>query len=113
MQVLLLTRTCNRYLIDNVVPKPPSEAASSPEGLDGRKDHDMPYPEPFDPSSINIQEIPKNYEKEVLQLRRCLQSRRLIGRALRVLIFQLKHPEEPVEDLEVLLLLSLAEEGRL
>lgn len=63
------------------------------------------YPHP------NIQENLKNYENEIAQLRAWMRSDSLLGIVLRVLVRHVKDPEEPYGslDLEVLLLLSLAE----
>lgn len=71
----------------------------------------MTLPMPQNIAPINIQENVKNYEKETAALRSWLRSRTLLGQVLRVLVGRLKYPERPYSslDLQVLLLLSLAE----
>lgn len=65
-----------------------------------------------DPAPINIQENNKNYEIQRALVRGWLKSNTLFGQVLRVLVRRIKHPEQPYSslDLQVLLLISLAEE---
>lgn len=62
-------------------------------------------------SQSNIQEKTKNRENQIELVRSWLRSNTLIGTVLRTLVARLKHPERPYSslDLEVLLLLTLAE----
>jgi hypothetical protein len=73
-------------------------------------------PDPCLTSHINIQENNKNYEKQAATLRSwlcpdTLNGRTLVGQTLRTLVRRLKYPTLPYStlDLQVLLLLSLAE----